>query len=64
MSSDDIRSYHNLKEGKTMNDKKYGPVEGCDDCAWYTDAFEQPTACPECEADQREEKGHDPRCSL
>lgn len=39
-----------------MNDKKYGPVEGCDDCAWYTDAFEQPTACPECEADQREEK--------
>lgn len=33
-----------------------GPVEGCDDCAWYTDAFEQPTACPECEADQREEK--------
>ena len=37
-----------------MNDK-YGPVEGCDDCAWYTDAFEQPTACPECEAEKKEE---------
>ena len=24
----------------------------CDDCAYYTKAFETPTMCPECEADQ------------
>lgn len=31
------------------------PVDGCDDCAWLTEACEAPTVCPECEEDQREE---------
>ena len=30
------------------------PVEGCDDCAFLTEANEEPTCCPECWEDQIE----------
>ena len=30
------------------------PVEGCDDCAFLTEANEEPTCCPECCEDQIE----------
>ena len=30
------------------------PVEGCDDCAFLTEANEEPTCCPECWEDQVE----------
>jgi hypothetical protein len=31
------------------------PGDGCDDCAWLTEAYETPTVCGECEEEQREE---------
>ena len=31
------------------------PVEGCDDCAWLTEAYEEATCCDECYEDQMEE---------
>ena len=31
------------------------PVDGCDDCAWLTEAYETPAVCGECEEEQRKE---------
>ena len=31
------------------------PVDGCDDCAWLTEANETPSVCPECYDDQLKE---------
>ena len=31
------------------------PVDGCDDCAWLTEAYGEPTVCPECYDDQLKE---------
>ena len=31
------------------------PVDGCDDCAWLTEAYGEPTVCPECYEDQLKE---------
>ena len=30
------------------------PNNGCDDCAWLTEGFEERTYCPECAADIRD----------
>ena len=32
--------------------KEYKPVEGCDDCDFWTDTYGEPTICVECYADQ------------
>ena len=31
------------------------PGDGCDDCAWLTEAYGEPAVCGECEEEQREE---------
>ena len=31
------------------------PVDGCDDCAWLTEAYEEPSVCEECYEDQLKE---------
>tara|TARA_R100001510_G_C7589200_1_gene159487 strand:+ start:551 stop:757 length:207 start_codon:yes stop_codon:yes gene_type:complete len=32
--------------------KEFKPVEGCDDCDFWTDAYGEPTICVECFADK------------
>ena len=32
--------------------KEFKPVEGCDDCDFWTDAYGEPIICAECFADQ------------
>ena len=36
-----------------------GPVDGCDDCAFLTEANESASVCPECYQDQVEERAND-----
>jgi anaerobic ribonucleoside-triphosphate reductase len=37
-----------------MDKKATPPDNGCDDCAYYTAAFEEKTYCPECEEEEKE----------
>ena len=39
-----------------MNKFSPQPIEGCDDCAYWTEAFDSPTACAECSAEQHDEQ--------
>lgn len=34
------------------SNKDFAPVDGCDDCAYYTEAQGTPTMCPECFEDK------------
>ena len=37
-----------------MEVKDLTPIDGCDECAYLTEAFEEPTCCIECAIEQKE----------
>ena len=58
-SADDIERFYlqvieKVKQEENEARFKSSPVDGCDDCAYYTEAMGTPTTCPECEVDYQE----------